>query len=153
MIYVRSRTGMIPVTDVFEPIFSAKMNTNVSKPSQQNKFHACNIFELPHYFWLDPPAETKVTWSFHFGAGWPWPLIYDLDQDSDQVHLPTKFYLWESNNSPVRVFTDRHADRRKDRTDSITLTADVGGKNEMDYWMGEESQHNIRNTVTLISLT
>ncbi len=30
------------------------MTTNMSKPSQQNKFPACNIFELPHYFWNDP---------------------------------------------------------------------------------------------------
>ncbi len=29
-------------------------NINARKPSQQNKFPACNIFQLPHYFWNDP---------------------------------------------------------------------------------------------------
>ena len=32
------------------------MTTNMGKPSQQNKFPACNIFELSHYFSLDPYA-------------------------------------------------------------------------------------------------
>ena len=35
--------------------------TNIGKPSQQNKFPACNIFELPHYFWNDPwPSRIGV---------------------------------------------------------------------------------------------
>ncbi len=33
---------------------SGKMTTNMSKPPKQNKFPACNIFELPHYFLFDP---------------------------------------------------------------------------------------------------
>ncbi len=39
------------------------MTTNMSKPSQLNKSLACNIFELPHYFWLDPYSiSVSVTW-------------------------------------------------------------------------------------------
>ena len=38
-------------------ILISKITTNLSKPSQQNKFPACNIFHWPHYFWNDPPIE------------------------------------------------------------------------------------------------
>ncbi len=34
--------------------YSGKMTTDMSKPSQQNEYPACNIFEFPHYFLLDP---------------------------------------------------------------------------------------------------
>ncbi len=40
------------------------------------------------------------------------------------VHLARRF-----NGSAVRVPTNAHTDAQTDRTDSITLTADMGGKN------------------------
>ena len=53
-----------------------KMTTNMSKPSQQDKLPACNIFELPHYFWNDPVdfmsnlPDTFAWFSVtHFGPG------------------------------------------------------------------------------------
>ena len=33
--------------------------TKVSEPSEQNKFPACNIFELPHYFGMTPKCKTS----------------------------------------------------------------------------------------------
>ena len=35
------------------------MTANMGKPSQQNKSPACNIFELPHYFLLEPKTLSK----------------------------------------------------------------------------------------------
>ncbi len=53
-------------------------------------------------------------------------LPIKLDLDMVQVDLHIKCFVRMSNSSAVRVLTDRHTDG----TDSITLTADAGGKNE-----------------------
>ena len=42
--------------------YKMAQKSNISDTSQQNKFPACNIFELPHYFWNDP----YMLWVVHF---------------------------------------------------------------------------------------
>ena len=56
-------------------------------------------------------------------------LIFELDLDIVKVHPYTEIWVHRSNGSAVRVLTDGQTDRQTDGTDSITSTADTGGKN------------------------
>ena len=49
MCYKMAKKSCRPITQKFEQIAQL-----TSLPSLQNKFPACNIFELPDYFWNDP---------------------------------------------------------------------------------------------------
>ena len=58
-------------------------------------------------------------------------LTFQLDLDMIQVDLHVRFLVRMSNGSSVRVLNYRHTlpHRHTDGTDSITSTADAGGKN------------------------
>ena len=56
-------------------------------------------------------------------------LTIELGQDIVGTHPHTKNRVHTSNGSVMRVLKDRQTDRHTDGTDSITSTADAGGKN------------------------
>ena len=55
-------------------------------------------------------------------------LPIELDLDMFQVDLHVKFLVRMSNGSAVRVHTDSQTHTQKHGCDSITSTADAGGK-------------------------
>ncbi len=59
-------------------------------------------------------------------------FFMELILDIDQLDAYTTFGVNISKGSAVRVQTNRRTDRQKDRTDSITSTADTGGNNCSD---------------------
>ena len=60
-------------------------------------------------------------------------LTFELIQDAVMVHCHTKYYFHSSNGSAGRVLTDTQTDTQTDGTNSITSTADAGGKNLIWY--------------------
>ena len=65
-------------------------------------------------------------------------LTIKLGQDIVEAHSHTKISVHMSSSSAVRVLKDRQTDRQThtqtDPTDSITSTADAGGKNATEAW-------------------
>ncbi len=88
------------------------ITTNMSKPSQQNKFPACNIFELPHYFWNDPYNILQyivmpMMVNRHFGIQNILPQNSTFSQTEGSQVGPNRIFLGSYPNvtiSPHRVW-------------------------------------------------
>ena len=59
-------------------------------------------------------------------------LTIKLDLDMVQANLLVKLLVRSSNGSVVRVLTDGQTHTKTDGADSITSTADAGGKNPIN---------------------
>ncbi len=81
--------------------------------------------------------ENHVFWPGDLDL-WPTTLSIELVRDIVQIHPSTNFRVRMSNGSAMRVLTDRRTDgqkdRRTDRTENITSTANAGGKNATWHW-------------------
>ncbi len=81
------------------------------------------------------------TWEFPSGKSlscdldlWPTTLTYNTSLAKVKVNPHTKNQGHRSNGSGVRVLTHTHTHRRKDGSESITSTADAGGKEIIVAW-------------------
>ncbi len=60
-------------------------------------------------------------------------LPIELDLDLVPVDFHVKFYVRTLNGSVMRAQTDRQTHTRTNGSDSMTSTADAGGKNYLSY--------------------
>ncbi len=67
-----------------------------------------------------------------------WPTTLPIKLDLDMVHIDfhVKFLVRMSNGSVSRAQTHTHTDTHTDGSDSMTSTADAGGKNAPSYIYG-----------------
>ena len=86
-----------------------------------------------------------------FLAWWPWLLTYDLAHQTclryiiNKVHPHTKIHVRTSNDSAMSMMRAmKYRQTHTHRTNSITSTADVGGKSHRISWR-------IRNVTNALS--